>query len=154
MRSMPEPATVVQTNVGRVDGAGEILVPFSQVYRVVSHAIGSRFWQLQKGDSCDDEDVILAEVANESNNVTRLAETTGAIPKSSRGNGVQSLSSSDFRRSLQVDGRGDYGQGSSSKTSKDQLFDDAIVAGYSPAELRKVGISPGRNVQGDDIFLK
>lgn len=88
----------------------------------------------------------MAEVANESKNAAPPAEITGDIPISSQGNGVHSFISSGCHRSLQVGGKGDNGQGSSSKTSIGLLFDDAIAAGYS--QLRKVGISSGRIVRG------
>lgn len=141
---------VFEAGVGGAAGAGEILVPFSQVHRVVSDAIGSRFWRLQEGGSSEDEDIILAEVAVESKIVNRAADLTGDFPISSQGIGIQSPISSSFRRSLQVGGRGDFGQGSSSTASNDLLFGDAIAAGYSPAELRKVGILPSRSVRMAD----
>lgn len=130
-----------EASVGGVADADEILVLFPQVHCVVSETIGSRFWQLQEGDSSDDKDTILAEVAVESKTVNQSINPTDEVSISC--NGAQS----PIRSILQVGGKGDYGQGSSSKTSKDQLFGDAIAVGYSLVELRKVGILSSRSVQ-------
>lgn len=46
----------VEVGTGGGTDAGEVLVPFLQVHRVVSEAIGSRFWQLQESGSSDDEE--------------------------------------------------------------------------------------------------
>lgn len=110
-REMRLALEVVEAGVGGVADAGEVLVPFSQVLRVVSAAIGSRFWQLQEDGSSDEDDIILAEVAVESKAKNRPTDFSDDVSKTSQDNGVQSSISSSFHRSLQVGGRGALAKG-------------------------------------------
>ena len=99
-------------------------------------------------NSFDDEDIILAEVAVEAKAGKRSSVFSDYVSKSHQGNGVRSSTSSSFRRSLQVGGKGDFGHESSSFMANDLVFGDAIAVGYSPAELHEVGFLPGKSKKG------
>ena len=114
---MPEPSSNA--------GTDEVLVPFSQVHRVISNVVGSHFWRLQEGNSSDDEEEILAEVAVELTSSQQKPAPSDEVSNSSQSNGH--LSSRH-----------------ESSQNKSELYRDTIAAGYSHSELRATGLLPNK----------
>lgn len=94
---------VRESGAGSLVAVKEVFIPFSKVHRVVSAAVGSRFWQLQEGDFSDEEDLILAEAADEEE---KTYNRTSEISSRRQGIGARSFTSPGVCSSLQVGGMG------------------------------------------------